>query len=141
MSEDYLGEADLVPTGTFRNGRPEYRLARALHFEDVTVPAGFVVDGYSMPGRIINWRWQPKHARWKTAATVHDWLFETQLKPFEECNWIFLRAMRATGVKIHHRAIAFAAVMLFGQGGYGLVDADNIDLVAPHRPDLKQVLA
>jgi hypothetical protein len=137
---DLLSDADLVPLGTFRHGRPEYELARDLVFEDVVVPKGFVVDGYSLPGRLVNWIWQPKRARWKTAATVHDWLFETQSKPFHKSNAIFWRAMRASGVKPLHRWVAWFGVTLFGERGYGLVAPQNRELVAPYRPDLAGVM-
>jgi len=134
-------EGDLQPLSSRRHGRREYRLTRDLLFRDVRVPAGFVTDKYSLPGRLIPALWQPQHAKFATPAVIHDWLFETMLKTFEASNIIFLEAMKAAGVKAHHRCAAYRAVSLFGRSGYGLVDPDNVPLVRTVRPDIQGLLS
>ncbi|MBI1359878.1 MAG: DUF1353 domain-containing protein [Alphaproteobacteria bacterium] len=136
-----LCDGDLTPTGTFREGRPEFRLTRPLVFEDIVVPKFYVTDRYSLPGRLIPLLWEPHHARYSTPAVIHDWLFETKLKPFEDSNAILMRAMQAAGVRADQRWIVFLAVSFFGRRGYGVVDPDNIPLVRSVRPDLRGVLA
>lgn len=125
-----LQPGDLTPTGTTREGRPEFRLNRPVTFEDVTVPAGYVTDKHSLPGIIK--AWQPKGEYWAGPPIIHDWLFETQIKPFEESNLIYHRAMKAIGVKRRHRLLAYLAVQWKGRRGYGKVDADNWDMVVEH---------
>lgn len=147
---DLLTDDDLEATGTFRGGwarRPEYRLKRDLSFGEprVTVPAGFVVDGYSLPGRLISGVWQPKEKRWFTASTLHDWAYETMIlgrdeKGRELADNLLMRAMRYCGVEPHKRWIVWAAVRVGGAAGYGVIAPQNVDLVAPHRPDLAGVL-
>ena len=143
---DFLNDADLVPTGTTRQGRAEFRLTRALIFGKITVPAGFITDKFSLPGRLIPFIWQPHKAKYATPAVVHDWLYETMwFGPKEEdrenADNQLMQAMIATGVTPAKRWIVWGAVRAFGARGYGLVDAGNVDLVRAVRPDLSAVLA
>ena len=146
MDIDFLGDADLVPTGTTRQGRPEFRLTRTLIFGKVTVPAGFITDKYSLPGRLIPFIWQPHKAKYATAAVLHDWLYESLLFGADEdgranADNLLMNAMIATGINPVRRWIVWAAVRVFGGGGYGLVDPDNVALVRAVRPDIGDVLA
>lgn len=143
---DLLQDHDLEPTGATRHGRTEYRVLRTVIFEQLTIPPGFVTDKYSLPGRLIPFIWQPKAAKFATPAVIHDWLYETKwLGDGEEGRWkadaVLMRAMKATGIPVWRRWLVWAAVRLGGEAGYGLVDADNLPLVRPVRPDLEGLLA
>lgn len=133
-----LHPTHLLPTETTRQGRPEYRTTRPVWFNDpkhgrVEVPEDYVTDKHSLPGIVR--AWQPKGPQWAGPAIVHDWLYETKLLARKDADEVYLAAMRAIGVLMHHRFIAFEAVRFGGFRGYGIVDPDNIDLVAPHRED------
>lgn len=143
---DCLNDEDLIPTRTTRHGRAEYRIRRDLVFGKLTVPKGFVTDKYSLPGRVIPFIWQPKKAKYATAAVVHDWLYETAwFGPGEDgrkkADEVLMRVMTATGINVVKRWIVWAAVRVGGRWGYGIVDPDNVELVHPVRPDLKDVLS
>lgn len=143
---DLLTDDDLIPTGTTRHGRAEFRLGRDLVFGKITVPAGFISDKYSLPGRLIPFIWQPKHAKFATPAVLHDWLYETMLfgpseADRENADNQLMLAMKATGVAPWRRWIVWSAVRMAGGGGYGVVDASNVDLVRAVRPDLGDALA
>lgn len=122
-----LTDDELVLTGTFREGRPEFRISRDVWFRDVRVPAGYVTDKHSLPGLVR--AWQPKGAQWAGPPIIHDYLYETMEKPKAAADQLYADAMMAIGVKVHHRIIAYLAVKRFGHGGFGKVDADNVDLI------------
>lgn len=150
LAMELLCDADLEATGTFRgrwSRRPEYRLARDLSFGEprITVPAGFIVDGYSLPGRLISGVWQPQEKRWFTASTLHDWAYETMIfgadeKGRAQADNLLMRAMTFCGVEPWKRWIVWAAVRVGGWRGYGKIAPQNHALVAPLRPDLAGVL-
>lgn len=145
---DQLCDDDLKPTGTFRGGwahRPEYELMRHLKMGPVTVPAGFIVDGYSLPGRLFSAIWQPKERRWMTASTLHDWAYEAMTfgpgeRGREMADTLLRRAMKAGGVPDWKCWTVWAAVRAGGAGGYGVVSPQNAKLVGAHRGDLAGVL-
>lgn len=109
VAEGLIGtEADFEETGTFRQGRPEYRTLRPFWFDNVTVPAGFVFDVHSLP--ILLRHRQPKDPSWWGPALIHDWCLESGVVSIAEANSLYLRAMRAIGVMPHHRFVAHAGV-------------------------------
>lgn len=143
---DLLQDEDLVPTGTTRQGRPEFRLTRELTFEAQRVPKGYVTDKYSLPGRLIPFIWQPHHAKYAAPAILHDWAYETMSFGADEggrelADAMLMRAMTAAGISPWRRWIVWAAVRVGGRRGYGVVDPDNIGLARKVRPDLEAVLA
>lgn len=101
-------EVDFEPTGTLRQGRPEYRTLRDFWFDGVVVPKGFVFDVHSLP--ILLRHRQPKNPEWWGPALIHDWCLESGVVSIAEANSLYLRAMRAIGVMPHHRFVAHTGV-------------------------------
>ena len=70
------------PTGTKREGRPEYRLLEEFSYEIggfgsgwfIHVPAGFVTDFASIPYGFRGVL--PPNGPWGKAAVVHDYMYE-----------------------------------------------------------------
>ncbi len=125
----FLRDAALKPTGAYRLPglalRPEMRLVEPIVFEVgargsglfITVPAGYITDGYSMPGRLLQAK-QPKGANYLLPAILHDWLYDVGTVPRDMCDRILLQAMRAVGVEKLHRFVVYRAVRLGGAGGF-----------------------
>lgn len=138
----FLDEGALRATGRQREGegRPEYVVTRPIVFEIgakgsgmcVWVPASYITDGYSLPGRFLQW-WQPEHANWLLPAILHDWLYDTGRVPRDMCDRILLQAMREVGVAAWQRFIVYRAVRLGGGGGYGRPTPDNLSIVNASR--------
>lgn len=145
---DELRDTDLKPTGTFRgrwSRRPELALLCDFTRDGVTVKAGFVIDGFSLPGRWVAKIWQPKKARWLTASTLHDWAYETKLFGDSEAGRMRADAllrdtMLDLGVPPIKAWFVWAAVRMGGEKGYGVIAPQNAELVAPFRDDLRGVL-
>lgn len=103
-----LEPGDVEATGTYRQGRPEYRLLRPVVYRGHVVRAGFVFDVHSLP-HLLRF-WQPKNPAWWGAAALHDYLLETGQVSIKEANAVYLAAMEDLGVKWIHRTAAFAGV-------------------------------
>ena len=90
------------PTGTFRSGRPEYRVTAPFRYEVgeigsglvLTVEEGFVTDLASCPGPFC--RAFPPDGPWATAAAGHDGLYAGGVVSRCMADLIFLEAMDAT---------------------------------------------
>lgn len=140
----FLCEGDLEPTGTFRDPgaktRPEFRLRVPVVYEVggqgsgliVTVPAGYITDRYSLPGRVLQ-GWQPEGVKWWAPALVHDWLYDTGLVPRSVADAILLEAMRAIGVEQWQRTVVYNAVAAGGRSGFGKPEPANLRLVRDAR--------
>lgn len=125
----FLADASLQATGSYRlpglKRRPEKRLVEPVVFEVgargsglfVTVPAGYVTDGYSLPGQLLQ-RFQPESADFLLPAILHDWLYDVGTVPRDMCDRILLQAMRAVGVSRVRRFVVYRAVRLGGWGGF-----------------------
>lgn len=125
-----LTPADVRRTGTRRQGRPEWELLRPVWFEDFTVPEGFVFDVHSLPW-LLRYR-QPKDPAWWGPPALHDWALESGTLSLKDANGIYLRSMRAIGVRPHHRFFAYAGVEIgryFFPERITRVDPDNVDLI------------
>lgn len=137
---EFLSDAALEATGEFRKGRarrPEYRLVEPVVFElggkgsgtALIVPAGYITDGYSMPGRLLQ-MFQPHGARWLLPSILHDWLYDAGLVPRAFADRVLLHAMRAVGVSKARSFLVYWAVRLGGWGGFNRPYARNLDVVA-----------
>jgi hypothetical protein len=78
--------------------------------ETITVSAGFVTDFASIP-RVFFWLF-PTYGAYTKAAIVHDYLCETKIKPRNETDGIFRRAMHELGVPFLRRWMMWAAVRI-----------------------------
>ncbi len=110
-------EATFSPTGESREGRRLYRIEEGFRFDigyegsglSVSVPAGFVSDGPSVPvwlSRLLPVRKMVK------ACAVHDMLREDLRFSKLEGDAIFLTAMAAEGTPFLMRELAFLAVRI-----------------------------
>ncbi|WP_297803382.1 DUF1353 domain-containing protein [uncultured Brevundimonas sp.] len=75
----------------------------------VTIPAGYATDGMSrrwwMPSK---WgRWHPKYL---PASILHDYLLTDTDWPKWQIDWLFMGALRATGVSAHEAGLFWLAV-------------------------------
>jgi hypothetical protein len=143
----FLSDAALVATGAYRlpgqKRRPEQRLVEPIVFElgatgsglFITVPVGYVTDGYSLPGRLLQ-LFQPRTADFLLPAILHDWLYDTGLVPRDMCDRILLQAMRAVGVAPWQRAIVNVAVRCGGGGGFARPLPVNLACVRQARASL-----
>lgn len=141
---EFLSDAALVPTGEFRipnlKRRPEYRLAEPIVFEiggpgsglQVVVPAGYITDGYSLPGALLQ-LFQPRSANYLLPSILHDWLYDAGLVPRAMADRILRQAMRAVKVPAWRCAIVYAAVRLGGSGGFNKPIPINLEIVAKAR--------
>lgn len=88
-----------------------FRVLQGL--DSIVVPAGFVSDFASIPGRaqgLIN-----KLGPHLCPAIVHDYLYWTQTCTRSQSDAIFLRMMEDMGVPWLTRRLMYWAVVLFGQ--------------------------
>lgn len=125
----FLADAALVATGAYRlpglQLRPEKRLVAPIVFEMgaagsgffITVPAGYVTDGYSLPGKLLQ-AWQPESAGYLLPSILHDWLYDVGTVPRDICDRVLLQAMRAVGVAPWQRFVVYRAVRFGGAGGF-----------------------
>jgi hypothetical protein len=128
-----LGPDEVEPTGTTRQGRPEYRILRDVWYKGFTVPAGFVFDVHSLP-RVLRF-WQPRSPAWWGPPALHDWALESGLISIREANRLYRDAMRDLGVRRIHRVTAFAGVefaRLAFPDRITRIDPDNAELVERH---------
>ena len=109
-------------TGRLKQGRPVWRLYRALVYitatgEDLTVPEGFETDYASVPRAF--WRLAPPGGLYAAAATLHDYLYVNRIGERKAADDLFLEAMEAAGVGWPQRSIIYRAVRMFGWKGWG----------------------
>jgi hypothetical protein len=104
------------------------RLFRLTHFFQyvsslgtITVPAGFVTDGASIPQAF--WSILGPHGEYFPAALIHDYLYSDASTGFfnttrKQSDDIFKEAMFNIGVAWPKREIIYRAVRLFGGRNY-----------------------
>jgi hypothetical protein len=84
--------------------------------DTIRVPVGFETDFASIP-RLL-WIIEPPLGDSGKAAVLHDWLYETGERSREAADAIFREAMGVLGVHPVKVWLMWAAVRLFGSGGY-----------------------
>ena len=98
----------LLPKRTFE--RTRYILMCPVHLAGVTVPAGFITDGASVP-RLLWWLFPPV-GRYFLAAVVHDWLLENGM-PWREANRKFKQALQEQAVPVWVVFSMFLSVQIY----------------------------
>lgn len=137
----FLSDGALELTGEFRRTgyggkRYERRLVQPIVFEVgatgsgliVYVPAGYITDGFSMPGTLLQ-LFQPHSARYLLPSILHDWLYDTGLVSRGIADAVLLQAMRAVGAAGWQAKLVYFAVRLGGWGGFGKPLPVNLDIV------------
>jgi len=96
-------------------------LEQPLVFDDrctgdvVTVPAGFISDGASIPrGLPRRLAGHPLTRRYLAAAILHDYEIDTQSAPWWRVHTRFGRALQASGVSWWRARMLCAVVTAFG---------------------------
>ena len=82
----------------------------------VDVPRGFVTDLASVPGYL--WPIMTKTGKYGNAAIYHDWLYAEQPCSRLVADTVFDRALAESGVDDVTRSLMWAAVRVFGGGGW-----------------------
>jgi len=106
-----------------RAGHPTVALLSAFTYVDavfgvLTVPAGFLSDGASIPRFLWAVVGCP-HDTYLRAAVIHDHLYRSAALPREWCDAVFLRALADCGIRLGKRRLMYRAVRLFGGLSYG----------------------
>ena len=74
-----------------------------------TFEAGYRSDGLSRPWWMF-WKWRRFDARYRDAALLHDYLLDTSDLPKWVIDWLFMGALRASGVSALEAGIFWLAV-------------------------------
>jgi len=98
----------IPPDSTF--GLTRYKLLHHVSLAGITVLAGFVTDGASVP-RMLWWLFPPV-GRYFLAAVVHDYLLVTK-KDWRYANKKFHEALKEQGVAPWVRITLFSAVQVY----------------------------
>lgn len=126
---------DLVVTHLVGTG--SYRLKESLTFRksnlSITIPAGFVFDGASVPQLFTN-LFPKSGARYDRAACLHDWLYATQFTTRKRADDLFLEAMKADGVGTITRRTIYRAVRMFGWSAWNKVKKHEANKLAISLP-------
>lgn len=77
------------------------------------VPKGFVYDKNSVPW-YFRWLFPVSGRRSDYAATLHDWMYATELFPIEVCDAIYLETMLISKVNPLRAKMKYYAVRQFG---------------------------
>lgn len=86
-------------------------------FERITVPAGFMSDGASVPAGFT--MFFPKvHGRYAKAAILHDYLYKNAIGSKREADEIFYEALRVLGCNKFTSKLFYLGVRLIGRGSY-----------------------
>lgn len=151
-----LDDSAIKWRGTFRDTglqtREEFELTRRIVVELggrgsgllLVVPKGYVPDGYSMPGRILQ-AFQPRHARWLLPSILHDWLYDVGSIPRSVCDAILFDVMKELGVPHWQCLAVYLAVRAGGWGGFNKPLPINLAIVREARmkslsPDITKYL-
>jgi hypothetical protein len=89
----------------------------------VRVPAGFAVDGYSLPFGLLFSPWDKPEP-----AVIHDWLYTyPDGLTRKQCDDVFMDAMDAYYVSFVRRWAFYVAVRLFGRKSWNRCRADDLN--------------
>lgn len=108
-----ISRGALVALAAEREGEGEFQVSAAVVVrilaEEISVPAGFVTDGASVPWW-ARWRFDP-WGRAGVPSIVHDWLVtHRDGRPKWLIDWIFFGLLKAEGVPDLAAALMFLAV-------------------------------
>ncbi len=99
----------MLPTRWYRQAR--YRVIRKITVGDVTIPAGFVTDGATVP---IFLRWAfPPVGRYFPAAMAHDYLLVKGYS-WKHSNAVFRQTLLHCNIPTWQRVLMGAATSVYG---------------------------
>jgi len=73
------------------------------------IPEGYQSDGLSRPWWAF-WKWRRFDARYSEAALLHDYLLDHANMPKWQIDWLFMGALRASGVSALEAGIFWLGV-------------------------------
>lgn len=73
------------------------------------IPDGYQSDGLSRPWWAF-WKWDRFDARYRSAALLHDYLLDHADMPKWQIDWLFMGALRASGVSALEAGIFWLGV-------------------------------
>lgn len=82
----------------------------------IRVPKNFVTDFASVPQIVQNIF--PRIGLYSKAAIVHDWLYHNHPAGRKWADYIFLEAMKTSGVNLFTRYTLYYMVRMFGRNSY-----------------------
>ena len=114
----YYREPILKADGTVKQPH-EYTVdeKRNRSIERITVPAGFMSDGASVPTG-FTWIFPRVHGRYAKAAILHDYLYKNAIGSKEEADKIFYEALRVLGCGKVVSKLFYWGAKLIGRGSY-----------------------
>jgi hypothetical protein len=77
-------------------------------------PAGWVVDGATIPKQFWSYIGGPLEGRYRNASIFHDVVCDKRDRPWDAAALMFYNAMRCGGVKEDKAKLMYAAVYLYG---------------------------
>jgi hypothetical protein len=77
-------------------------------------PAGWVVDGATIPKQFWSYIGGPLEGRYRNASIFHDVVCDKRDRPWDAAALMFYNAMRCGGVKEDKAKVMYAAVYLYG---------------------------
>lgn len=128
-TEHMLRPGDLIPTGTYRDGRkdrPESMLTRDVLTPLGLLPVGHIGDGYSTPALLD--AGEPRGESKEIPNRLHDWLLELGQLPREIIDDAFAFLMREADIGWWKRTKYWIGVRAGSWSGYGKVSALNLEL-------------
>lgn len=114
----YFPDHLILEDAGMRDGSRLFKLERSFRYTSptvmLTVPAGFITDGASVPRAF--WNILAPFGDYFEAAVIHDYLYSphNRFKTRAEADRIFLEAMGHVGVGWLTRRTIYRAVRLFG---------------------------
>ena len=78
------------------------------------ISEGFRWDGASIPRPFWSGCYHPYHHRIIAAALAHDGMYQAELFPRSDCDWIFLEMLQTWGVSWYQRNKMYLAVRAAG---------------------------
>jgi hypothetical protein len=95
------------------------------------VPAGWEVDGASIPPAAWSFIGGPFEGKYRDASVIHDYYCDKKSRPWQAVHLVFHDAMLCCGVKQGQARLMYGAVYVFGPrwtllSGQGLEDPDAL---------------
>ena len=109
---------DQLKTPWLSGSATRWQLIEPYHFEGITVPAGYVFNGSSVP-RLLWWLYPPSYAPAWEASCVHDYCYSHHYPHItkKEADRLLRRMMKAAGASWVSRQLFYRAVRLNVRGG------------------------
>lgn len=121
-AQEYFGKFLDQLNGSFNpqaKPRPTFKVGGEFRFDDPnglrwTTPAGFEVDGASIPQPFWSFIGGPFEGEYINASVIHDYYCDTKTRTEHDTHRSFYYGMRAAGVPVWKANVMYYAVATFG---------------------------